>query len=203
MYKFSSLVLAFAASLVFAPMGHAARVGDQAPEFTGTASSGKSVTLSHLRGKYVVLEWHNRDCPYTKKQYESGNMQSLQKEWRAKGVVWLTMISSAKGEQGYVNAEEENAYVKLVGADPTAVILDPSGSIGHLFDAKTTPQIFIIDPGGKLIYNGAIDDHPTTDVADVKVSKNYLSAALTEAMSGHAVEKPYTRPYGCSVKYAQ
>jgi peroxiredoxin len=202
--RYLSLVLVFAFSLSFAiPFARAARVGDQAPDFTGTTSNGKTVSLSQLRGKYVVLEWHNRDCPYTRKHYVSGNMQNLQREWRAKGVVWFTVISSAPGEQGYVTASQENAYVKSVGADPTGVILDPTGAIGHLFDAKTTPQMLVIDPNGRLIYDGAIDDHPTTDVADIKDSRNYLSAALTEAMAGHAVETPYTRPYGCSVKYAQ
>src|SRR5665213_2727412 len=107
MRTFTSLVLVLAASLLFTPMGHAARVGAPAPEWNGIASSGKRVTLSQFRGKYIVLEWHNRDCPYTKKQYESGNMQALQKKWRAKGVVWLTIISSARGEQGYVDADEE------------------------------------------------------------------------------------------------
>ncbi len=182
-------------------VARAARVGDQAPSFTGTDSNRETETLSQYAGKYVVLEWHNRDCPYTRKHYESGNMQSLQKEWRAKGVVWLTIISSVPGEQGYVNAAQENAYMKKMGASPTAAILDPSGAIGHLYDAKTTPEMFVINPSGKLIYAGAIDDHPTPDVADIKVSKNYLSAALTEAMAGRSVAMAYTRPYGCSVKY--
>jgi peroxiredoxin len=179
----------------------AARVGDQAPSFTGTDSNGKTETLSQYAGKYVVLEWHNRDCPYTRKHYESGNMQSLQKEWRAKDVVWLTIISSAPGQQGYVDAAQENAYMKKMGASPTAAILDPSGAIGHIYDAKTTPEVFVIDPSGKLIYAGAIDDHPTADLADIKVSKDYLSAALTEAMAGRSVATAYTRPYGCSVKF--
>jgi peroxiredoxin len=182
-------------------VARAARVGDQAPSFTGSDSSGKTETLSQYAGKYVVLEWHNHDCPYTRKHYESGNMQSLQQEWRAKGVVWLTIISSAPGQQGYVNAAQENAYMKKMRASPTAAILDPRGVIGHLYDAKTTPEMFVINPGGKLIYAGAIDDHPTPDLADITVSKNYLSAALTEAMAGRSVVTPYTRPYGCSVKY--
>ena len=150
-----------------------------------------------------MLEWHNHDCPYTLKHYASGNMQSLQKEWRAKGVVWFTVISSAPGEQGYMNSSQENAYMKKMSADPTAAILDPTGAVGHLYDAKTTPQMFVIDPSGKLIYDGAIDDHATTDVSDVKVSKNYVSTALSEAMAGQPVATAYTRPYGCSVKYAQ
>jgi peroxiredoxin len=196
-----TLVAILAAAWAPSGIAHAARVGDQAPSFTGTDSNGLTESLSQYAGKYVVLEWHNRDCPYTRKHYESGNMQSLQKEWRAKGVVWFTVISSAPGQQGYVDAAQENAYLKKMAASPTAVILDPSGAIGHLYDAKTTPEMFVIDPSGKLIYAGAIDDHPTPDVADIKVSKNYLSDALTEAMTGHSVATAFTRPYGCSVKY--
>jgi hypothetical protein len=117
-------------------------------------------------------------------------------------VVWLTVISSAPGKQGYVTASEENAYLKQANAAPTAVLLDPSGTLGHLYDAKTTPHIFIINPKGSLIYNGAIDDRPTTDVSDVNGAKNYVSIALEEATSGKPVSNPTSRPYGCSVKYA-
>lgn len=181
---------------------YAVRVGDTAPDFTGTDSNGKIHKLSEYRGKYVVLEWTNKDCPYTRKHYESGNMQSLQKEWTAKGVVWLTILSSAPGEQGYMTAAQENIYLSKEKAAPTAAILDPTGTIGHEYAAKTTPHMFVIGPSGKLIYEGAIDDHPTTDTADIKASKNYVSEALTEAMKGQQVETSYTRPYGCSVKYA-
>ena len=187
--------------LVAAPSAGGAQIGSPAPDFHGTDSNGKAQSLDEYRGKYVVLEWHNHDCPYTVKHYQSGNMQSLQMQWTAKGVVWLTVISSAPGEQGYVDASQENAYMKKVNADPTAAILDPKGEIGHLYGAKTTPNMFIIDPSGKLIYAGAIDDHPTTEVSDIQSSKNYVSLALTEAMSGQAVQTPVTRPYGCSVKY--
>jgi len=182
---------------------YAVRVGDSAPDFTGTDSNGKMQTLSAYKGKFVVLEWSNRDCPYTRKHYDSGNMQSLQREWRAKGVIWLTIISSAPGEEGYVTASEENAQLAKVHAVPSAVILDPKGSIGREYGAKTTPHMFVIDPSGKLIYAGAIDDHPTTDVADIKISKNYVNEALTQAMAGGSVSTTYTRPYGCSVKYGE
>jgi len=191
------LVLALAALPLFA-----VRVGEPAPDFSGTDSNGVTHKLSDLKGKFVVLEWHNNGCPYTQKHYESGNMQRLQKEWTAKGVVWFTIVSSAPGTQGYVTAAQENAYLRKMGAAPTAAILDPSGAIGHLYAAKTTPQMFVIDPNGKLVYDGAIDDHPTTDQSDIPGSKNYVNAALTEAMSGRAVSDPATRPYGCSVKYA-
>jgi peroxiredoxin len=194
--------IAVALAFVFGLSAYAARVGGPAPAFTGIDTHGQTHNLSDYRGKFVVLEWTNRDCPYTKKQYDSGNMQALQKQWTAKGVVWLTMLSSASGEQGYMTATQENGWIGKVHAAPTAAILDPSGAIGHEYEAKTTPHMFIIDPSGKLIYDGAIDDHPTTDVSDVPSSRNYVSAALTQVMSGQPVTITYTRPYGCSVKYA-
>lgn len=180
----------------------AARVGEKAPDFAATDSNGVKRTLPEYAGKYLVLEWHNNGCPYVRKQYNSGNMQKLQKEWTGRGVVWLTVISSAPGQQGYVTAEEENAYAKQMNAAPTAVLLDPTGRLGHLYDAKTSPHMFIIDPSGKLVYNGAIDDQPTPDPASVAGAKNYVSQALTEAMAGKSVSVPTSRPYGCSVKYA-
>jgi peroxiredoxin len=187
---------------LFAATTLAVRVGDQAPEFTGADSHGQTHKLSDYRGKFVVLEWHNNGCPYTKKHYESGNMQRLQKEWTAKGVVWFTIISSAPGTQGYVTADQENDYMQKMHAVPTAAILDPSGQIGHLYGAKTTPHMFVINPQGQVIYNGAIDDKATTDVSDINGANNYVSDALQQAMSGQAVAVTSTRPYGCSVKYA-
>jgi alkyl hydroperoxide reductase subunit AhpC len=201
--KFTVLAAIAALTIAFAPSARSAQVGSQAPDFHGTDSNGKTQSLDQYRGKYVVLEWHNHDCPYTMKHYTSGNMQSLQKQWTAKGVVWLTIISSAPGEQGYVDASQENAYMKKMGAQPTAAVLDPKGEIGHLYGAKTTPNMFIIDPSGKLIYAGAIDDRPTTDASDIPSAKNYVSAALIEAMQGQPVQVAVTRPYGCSVKYLQ
>ena len=191
------------AALAIVLAAHAATVGQQAPTFSGKDSQGKTESLNQYRGKYVVLEWTNRDCPYTAKQYDSGNMQALQQQWTGKGVVWFTVLSSAKGEQGYLDASDENAQLARVRAHPTAALLDPSGEIGRLYGAKTTPHMFIIDPNGKLIYAGAIDDKATTDTADVKTAKNYVSAALTESMAGQPVEVASTRPYGCSVKYAE
>ena len=178
-----------------------ARIDEPAPQFTAIDSHGKTHSLNEYRGKYVVLEWHNQGCPYTRKHYLSGNMQSLQKEWTAKGVVWFTVISSAPGEQGYVTASQENAYMTKMNADPTAALLDTSGKLGHLYDAKTTPDMYIINPSGKLIYSGAIDNRPTPDEDDIKGADNYVNDALTEAMDGKPVATPYTRPYGCSVKY--
>lgn len=179
----------------------AVKAGDPAPDFTATDSNGASHKLSAYRGKYVVLEWHNQGCPYTRKHYESGNMQQLQKQWTARGVVWLTIISSAPGKQGYVNAADENSYLKQMNAAPTAALLDPTGTVGHLYSAKTTPHMFIIDPGGNIVYNGAIDSKPTADAGDIPSSVNYVNLALEQALSGKAVSTASTQPYGCSVKY--
>jgi len=180
----------------------AAKVGEAAPEFTSGTSNGKTIHLADYRGKYVVLEWHNNGCPYVGKHYKSGNMQRLQKEWTTRGVIWFTILSSAPGKQGYVSASEENEYLAKMQAAPTAALLDPTGEIGHLYDAKTSPQMVVINPEGIVIYNGAIDDKPTTDLQDVATATNYVSRALEEAMAGKQVQTPTTRPYGCSVKYS-
>ena len=203
--KTSRLYRQFAAAVIVAAIAalplFAVRVGQQAPDFSANGSNGQTYKLSDFKGKFVVLEWHNNGCPYTQKHYNSGNMQRLQKEWTAKGIAWFTVLSSAAGEQGYVNAAQENDYMKRMGAAPTAALLDPSGQRGHLYDAKTTPQMILIGPNGQLLYDGAIDDRPTEDTSDIAGAKNYISAALTEAMAGKPVSQPTTRPYGCSVKY--
>ena len=193
---------AMVVAAILAAPAWAARVGEKAPEFTATDSAGVVRNLSDYAGKYVVLEWHNNGCPFVRKNYDTGNMQKLQKAWTARGVAWLTVISSAPGKQGYVTAAEENAYVKQMDAAPTAALLDPAGRLGHLYDAKTSPHMFIIDPSGTLIYNGALDDQPNPDPAAVAGARNYVSQALTEAMAGKSVTMPTSRPYGCSVKYA-
>src|SRR5580692_5126859 len=145
--------MAFALLLLAAPLVYsAAKVGQQAPDFTGTASDGKSYHLADYRGKFVVLEWHNNGCPYTQKHYKSGNMQRLQKEWTAKGVVWFTVISSAPGTQGYVTAAQENDYMKRMSALPTAALLDSDSKVARVYEAKTTPQMILIGPTGKLLY---------------------------------------------------
>ena len=182
-------------------LAQTAKVNAPAPDFTATDSQGQSHSLDQYRGKFVVLEWHNQGCPFTRKHYVSGNMQALQKEWTAKGVVWFTVISSAPGAQGYVTSAQENDYLAKMHATPTAALLDPDGKVGRLYNAKTTPDMFIIDPQGKLIYSGAIDDRPTPDVSDIQGADNYVSDALSAAMSGKSVAMPYTRAYGCSVKY--
>jgi peroxiredoxin len=179
----------------------AAKAGQPAPDFSGTASNSRTYHLADYRGKFVVLEWHNNGCPYTRKHYSSHNMQNLQKQWTAQGVVWFTIISSAPGKQGYVDASEENKYMTTMGAAPTAALLDPTGDIGHLYDAKTTPQMVIINPQGVIIYDGAIDNRPTDEVKDIPGATNYVNLALGQAMAGKPVETSATRPYGCSVKY--
>jgi len=195
--KLLSLALALAAIPALAVVP-----GNPAPDFKGIDSNGVTHALSQYRGKYVVLEWANKGCPFEQKYYLSGSMENLQKEWTAKGVVWLSVISSAPGEQGYVTPAEENEYIKSMHVASTAVLLDPTGAIGHLYSAKTTPHMFVIDPTGKLIYEGAIDNKPTTDQADLKGAQNYLNDALNASMSGKPVVVESTRPYGCSIKYA-
>jgi hypothetical protein len=190
------------AAIPFATGAEAPKVGAPAPSFTATDSHGKAESLDQFKGKYVVLEWHNQGCPYTIKHYASGNMQNLQKRWTAKGVVWFTVISSAPGQQGYVSASQENDYMAKMHATPTAALLDPDGKLGHLFDAKTTPHMFIIDPAGKLVYEGAIDSIESPDQSDIKGADNYVNDALTAALAGKSIAVNHTRPYGCSVKYA-
>lgn len=190
------------AGLLMTASAHAApEPGKTAPEFSAVDSNGKTVKLSDYRGKTVVLEWTNDGCPYVQKHYSSNNMQMLQKEETAKGIVWLTIVSSAPGEQGYVTGDEANKLTRSRGAAPTAVLLDPEGKIGHLYDARTTPHMFIVNPEGTLVYMGGIDNKPTTNLADIKTAKNYVRAALDSVETGKPVENAVTRPYGCSVKY--
>ena len=202
MNRRTAIVVFLACLFAPIPAVHANNVAEPAPDFAGLDSHGKIDELSSYRGKFIVLEWTNNGCPYTRKHYESGNMQALQKEWTAAGVIWLTILSSAPGEQGYMTAAAENSYLEKVHSKPTAAILDPNGKIGREYQAKTTPHMFVIDPSGKIIYKGAIDDHPTPDPRDIRSSKNYVSQALTEAMAGKEVSVAVTRAYGCSVKYS-
>ncbi|MGA7323907.1 MAG: thioredoxin family protein [Rhodomicrobium sp.] len=175
--------------------------GKPAPDFAATDSNGNTVRLSDFRGKIVVLEWTNDGCPYVQKHYNSGNMQSLQREETGRGVIWLTVISSAPGTQGYVDGREANALTKSRDAAPTEVLLDPEGKVGHLYRARTTPHMFVVSKDGTLAYMGGIDDKPTTNPADIGTAKNYVRAAVEEVMAGKTVEQAVTRPYGCSVKY--
>ncbi len=196
--------VALVMAVVAAPVTmQASKVGEPAPAFKGTDTKGKVHTLADFKGKWVVLEWHNNGCPYVRKHYESGHMQKLQQEWTSKGVVWLTVISSAPGTQGYVTAVEADAYAAKMKVASTATLLDPTGEMGHMYDAKVTPHMYIINPDGVLVYNGGIDDKPTSDQADLATAKNFVNEALTEAMAGKPISTPTSRPYGCSVKYAK
>ena len=191
-------VLAIASAL---PASAAIEPGQEAPEFTLTDSKGTSHKLSDFRGKFVVLEWLNHECPFVKKHYSGGDMQKLQKEYTAKGVVWLSIISSAPGKQGHRTGPQADADTADKKASPTAVLLDPSGEVGQKYEAKTTPHMFVIDQQGKVIYAGAIDSMRSTDSADVAKAENYVRQTLDAALAGKPVPTPKTTPYGCSVKY--
>jgi peroxiredoxin len=179
------------------------QVGKEAPDFVLTDTNGKTHHLSDYKGKYIVLEWYQPDCPFVRKHYNSGNMQALQKEYVAKGVVWLSIDSSAAGQEGNYPSTELNQIAAKNGAARTALLLDADGKVGHLYGAKTTPDMYIINPQGVLVYQGAIDDKPSTDLTDVKAAKNYVKSALNAVMGGQTVATASTRPYGCSVKYAR
>ena len=176
-------------------------VGSTAPEISATDSKGKTQTLSQYKGKYVVLEWFNPECPFVKKHYGSGNMQKLQEEFTGKGVVWLTIDSSAPGLEGNLTAEQANAKIAEWKAHSSALLLDPDGKAGRTYGAKNTPHMFVINPEGKIVYEGAIDSKATANPADIATASNYVKAALDESLAGKTVTTPSSRPYGCSVKY--
>jgi len=196
MFLGGALVCGAAAASFAAPV-----IGQKAPDFSVKDSQGRTQRLSDYKGRYVVLEWFNGQCPFVHKHYDSGNMQKLQEAWLKKGVVWLTINSSAPGKAGQVTAEQANEDMRKFKAAPTAFLLDSSGLVGRLYDAKTTPDMFVIDPAGTLLYKGAIDDKPSTDPADIAGAKNYVSAALEEAMAGKPIRVSATASYGCSIKY--
>ncbi len=175
-----------------------------APDFSVKGSDGELHKLSDYKNKYVVLEWWNKDCPYVKKHYGSGNMQALQNKFTTAGVVWLTVLSSAEGKQGFMPAADITKHMAAVNGKPTTVLLDPKGEVGRAYGAKTTPHMFIIDPTGKLIYMGAIDNKKSADQADIKTSTNYVQEVLTLAMANKPMPNGMdlsTEPYGCHVKY--
>ena len=175
--------------------------GAAAPGFTVTDTSGKTVQLADYKGKYVVLEWTNPECPFVRKHYGSGNMQALQREWGARDVAWLTINSTNATHSEFKTPRQMSDWMKAQGAAPLATLLDSTSDTGRAYGAKTTPHMFVVDPAGKVIYAGAIDDKRTTNPADAKTANNYVRAALTESMSGKAVTVGSTTPYGCSVKY--
>jgi peroxiredoxin len=177
-------------------------VGDPAPAFVGIDSDGKTHRLADYRGRIVILEWTNHDCPYVRKHYGSGNMQDLQRRATEDGVVWLSVISSAPGTQGHVDGAGANRLTRERTARPTAVLLDPKGEIGRKYGARVTPHMYVIDAAGALAYIGAIDDNPSANPADVQTANNYVTAALAEGKAGRPVTAARTRAYGCTVKYA-
>ncbi|MFB2833205.1 thioredoxin family protein [Floridanema evergladense] len=178
-----------------------ATVNKPAPNFVATDTNGKNHRLTDFKGKVVVLEWTNHDCPFVRKHYGSSNMQKLQKELTGKGAVWISIISSAPGMQGYVSASQANELTKSRNASPTAVILDPEGKIGKQYGARTTPHIFVIDKNSNIGYMGAIDSIPSPDPADIPKADNYVRDAVNALISGKSVTNSQTQPYGCSVKY--
>jgi peroxiredoxin len=180
-----------------------ATVGKPAPDFKLTDSNGKARSLSDFKGKFVVLEWVNFDCPFVKKHYESNNMQKLQKEFTGKKVAWLSINSSAKGKQGNFAPADINAKIKERKASPTAYLIDEDGTVGRLYGAKSTPHMFVIDSKGVLVYAGAIDDNNSADAADAAKAKNYVREALNASMKGKPVAEASTKAYGCGVKYAK
>ena len=177
-------------------------VGSPAPDFSLADSNGKSQKLSENKGKWIVLEWVNFDCPFVKKHYSSGNMQRMQDKLTKDGVVWMSVDSSAPGKQGHLSADEANARQAEVGSKATAFLIDGDGKVGAMYGAKTTPHMFLINPKGTLVYAGAIDDIPSTDVDDIPSAKNLVLAAYEEAKAGKAVTVSTSQPYGCSIKYA-
>ncbi|MFO0324414.1 MAG: thioredoxin family protein [Burkholderiales bacterium] len=192
------------AFLAFAPLAAKAEatIGQPAPELSLPAHDGSTQSLSAFKGKIVVLEWLNKDCPFVHKHYDTQNMQNLQKEMTAKDVVWLTISSSAEGKQGYMTADVAKATVAEKGAAPSFVLLDHSGAVGKSYGAKTTPHMFVVDANGVLAYAGAIDDKPSADKADVTTAKNFVRQAVEQLQAGQAVTETSTKAYGCSVKYA-
>lgn len=196
------LPLAAAAALVACgPSVAAPTVGQPAPAFSAPDSSGKTRSLAEFRGKTVVLEWFNPECPFVQKFYEPGAMQKLQADAAKAGVVWLTVNSAAPGKQGHMTGEQANAYMRANGVASAAYIPDPSGDIGRAYGARTTPHMFVIDPKGTLVYAGGIDDIQSANSSDIARARNFVTLALADLEAGRPVSNPTSRPYGCSVKY--
>ena len=189
------IVIAFAAS------GAGAAMSGAAPEFALTDTAGRTVKLSDYGGKYVVLEWTNPECPFVRKHYDSGNMQGLQKEWGARNVVWLAINSTSQTSHEYRTPRQMGEWMQAKDAAPRATLVDGTSATGRAYAAKTTPHMFVVGPDGNVIYNGAIDDRRSSNPADAKTAKNYVRAALDEALAGKPVTVASSAPYGCSVKY--
>ena len=198
-------MLSFLLFALAGPSAFAVDINAVAPDFSVKAASGKVVRLSDYLGKIVVLEWFNYGCPFVQKHYKSGNMQKLQKEYKKRGVVWLSVLSSAKGKQGYANAKQAEADRKAHEADPTEVLLDANGKVGHLYNAKSTPHMFIVNTKGRLVYQGAIDNKDSAEIEDIAKARNFVSQALDHLLDPATADKPLaeaqTESYGCNIKY--
>ena len=200
--KFASL-LAILFAFTAPQLSAGVTCGEKAPDFTLPSINGKDVSLAGFHGHYVVLEWFNHNCPFVQKFYSVGAMQKWQAQYTAKGVIWLTIDSTNPAHSDYVTAEAERDVFKQMKLASSDLLRDSNGKVGHLYGATNTPQIFIIDPNGVLIYQGAVDDNRSTDADDVETARNFLTAALDEALDGKPVSVTSSKPYGCSVKYAK
>jgi len=210
----ATLVLALLTAFAFAPpvaaQSSQANIGEQAPDFTLTAADGDTHSLSDFEGKYVVLEWLNFGCPYVAQHYGSGHMQQLQKTYGEKDVVWLSIVSSAEGKQGYYPPKEMMQQKERHNGNMTAILMDTSGEVGRMYGARTTPHMYVVNPEGELVYKGGIDDWATADTGTsipseeyiTQTATNYVETSLGQLMNGEEVDPNTARPYGCSVKYA-
>jgi peroxiredoxin len=202
MRKFTPLIVATIATFFLAGYAISApSVGQKAPEFTLTDTSGKTVKLSDFKGKHVVLEWNNPGCPYVRKHYDSANMQALQKEVTGKNVVWLAINSTADSHPDYLAPAQLGRWMTQQKAAPTATLMDEEGGVGKAYGARTTPHMYMVDPKGTLIYAGGIDSNASYSAESIKPATNYVRQGVNEALAGKALSKPVTAPYGCSVKY--
>ncbi|WP_448582855.1 thioredoxin family protein [Thermaurantiacus sp.] len=201
MSKLRTILAAAAALAAAGPVAASAIIGQPAPAFTATDSNGKRLSLADFRGRTVVLEWFNPECPFVQKFYQPGAMQKLQADAAKSGVVWLTINSGAPGKQGHLSPEQANAYIRANGIASAAYIPDPSGTIGRTYGARTTPHMFVIDPKGMLVYAGGIDDIQSANSSDIAKARNFVTAALADLQAGRPVATATSRPYGCSVKY--
>ena len=197
-----SLCIAVVSTLLVVGAAHAApAVGQKAPDFTLTDTTGKTVKLGNFKGKHVVLEWNNPGCPYVRRHYDSANMQTLQKEVTAKNVVWLAINSTADAHPDYLTPVQLGRWMTQQKAVPSATLMDEDGKVGQAYGARTTPHMYVVDPQGQLIYAGGIDNQPSARGAEQKNATNYVRLAVNEALAGKALSKPVTAPYGCSIKY--
>lgn len=199
MYKTFAIIFLLMLSLT--AYSQTAKLNEMAPDFRLVDSNGKEHSLSDFKGKVVVLEWINFDCPFVQKHYNSKNMQSLQLKYTKKDVVWLSVCSSAEGKQGNFTADEINKRIQKHNGKMTAYLIDDDGKVGKMYGAKTTPHMYVIDKEGKLVYAGGIDDKASTDIDDIKDAKNYVSLALDDLIANRNVNIQSSKPYGCSVKY--